>query len=61
MATGVLAMIVLVLAVALGLAVVMVDRVNFPQRQFRPRRIEVAEGDERDRTGAHIVEEHAEP
>ncbi|MFV0260128.1 MAG: hypothetical protein ACK5PP_16960 [Acidimicrobiales bacterium] len=59
--TGLLAMIVLALAIVLGLLIVLVDRLNFPQRQFRPRQIEVGDGDERDRTGAHIVEEHAGP
>lgn len=39
-----------------GLAVVL-DRVNFPQKPFRPRRIHTgARGASRDRTGAHIIE-----
>lgn len=40
-----------------SLAVVL-DRVNFPQKPFRPRRIHTGdEGATRDRTGAHIVDE----
>lgn len=43
-----------------GLAVVL-DRVNFPQKPFRPRRIQTGvSGADRDRTGAHIVDEDVE-
>lgn len=42
----------------LGILAVVIDRVNFPQKPFRPRRIETgAYGSRRDRTGAHIVDE----
>lgn len=44
-------------ALALAVIAVLVDRVNFPQRRFRPKRIRIAEeGAARDRTGAHIVD-----
>ena len=35
---------------------VIIDRLNFPQRAFKPRQVEVGEGHAttRDRTGAHI-------
>lgn len=40
-----------------GLAVVL-DRVNFPQKPFRPRRIHTgSEGATRDRTGAHVIDD----
>jgi len=46
-------------AVLLGALAVVIDRVNFPQKPFRPKRIETGErGAARDRTGAHIVEDH---
>ena len=44
-------------ALLLGALAVVIDRVNFPQKPFRPRRIEPGDrGASRDRTGAHIVE-----
>ncbi|MGI9613730.1 MAG: hypothetical protein ACR2QO_12520 [Acidimicrobiales bacterium] len=44
-------------ALLLGALAVVIDRVNFPQKPFRPKRIEQGErGAARDRTGAHIVE-----
>ena len=43
-----------------GLAVVL-DRVNFPQKPFRPKRIRTdSRGATRDRTGAHIINETPE-
>lgn len=45
-------------ALMLGALAVVIDRVNFPQKPFRPKRIETsAEGAARDRTGAHILDE----
>lgn len=49
----------LLAAAALILAVigVLVDRLNFPQRRFRPKQIKPSEkGLTRDRTGAHILD-----
>jgi hypothetical protein len=44
-------------ALLLGALAVVIDRVNFPQKPFRPKRIEPGEaGAARDRTGAHIVD-----
>lgn len=44
-------------ALVLGLIAVVLDRINFPQRPFRPKRIQTeAGGPARDRTGAHIVD-----
>jgi hypothetical protein len=44
-------------ALLLGLLAVVIDRVNFPQKPFRAKRIEPgARGAARDRTGAHVVE-----
>jgi hypothetical protein len=44
-------------ALLLGALAVVIDRVNFPQKPFRPKRIEPGDGGaSRDRTGAHIVE-----
>lgn len=44
-------------ALLLALIAVVLDRVNFPQRRFRPKRIQISEhGAARDRTGAHIVD-----
>lgn len=52
---GLVTWLVLGSLVLAALAVVL-DRVNFPQRPFRPKRIEVGpDGVSRDRTGAHIV------
>ncbi|MDH3678546.1 MAG: hypothetical protein OEV40_01225 [Acidimicrobiia bacterium] len=45
-------------ALLLGALAVVIDRVNFPQKPFRPKRIETSgEGAARDRTGAHILDE----
>ncbi len=45
-------------ALVLGLIAVVLDRVNFPQKPFRPKRIKTGDssGPTRDRTGAHIVD-----
>ena len=44
-------------ALILALIAVLVDRLNFPQTRFRPKRIKPAQrGPSRDRTGAHIVD-----
>jgi hypothetical protein len=45
-------------ALALSVLAVVLDRVNFPQRPFRPKGIDTSGGPvARDRTGAHIVDE----
>lgn len=45
-------------ALLLGALGVVIDRVNFPQKPFKPKRIETSDlGQARDRTGAHIVDE----
>ena len=42
----------------LCLAAILIDRFNFPQRRFRPKRIALNDnGPRRDRTGAHIIDE----
>lgn len=47
----------IVIALLLGALAVVIDRVNFPQKPFRPKRIETGEhGAARDRTGAHILD-----
>lgn len=44
-------------ALFLSLIAVLIDRINFPQRRFRPKQIRTGKrGAIRDRTGAHIVE-----
>ncbi len=44
-------------ALVLGLIAVVVDRLNFPQRKFVAKQVEVDLGDRtRDRTGAHILD-----
>lgn len=44
-------------ALILGLLAVVLDRVNFPQKPFRAKRIRTeARGASRDRTGAHIID-----
>ena len=52
-------------AVILGVIAVLLDRLNFPQKPFRPKRIETDRrgGPTRDRTGAHIVDvyDNSEP
>lgn len=45
-------------ALILGAVAVVLDRVNFPQKPFRPKRIQTPrQGSSRDRTGAHIIDE----
>ena len=45
----------------LALIAVIIDRLNFPQRKFTPKRVwTYGRGPFRDRTGAHIVEEYEE-
>ena len=44
-------------ALVLSVLAVVLDRVNFPQRPFRPKGLEAGSRVARDRTGAHIVEE----
>jgi len=47
-----------VAALLLGALAVVLDRVNFPQKPFRPKRIRpAASGPGRDRTGAHILDD----
>lgn len=45
-------------AIALGLIAVLIDRVNFPQKRFRPKAVAVDHKGRaaRDRTGAHIID-----
>ncbi len=41
----------------LGTLAVVLDRMNFPQKPFRPKRVETPDrGASRDRTGAHIMD-----
>ncbi len=55
--TGLIVLLLLGALVLAGLAVVL-DRVNFPQKPFRPQRIRTGpHGATRDRTGAHILDE----
>ena len=45
-------------ALLLGTLAVVLDRMNFPQKPFRPKRIQTPDhGASRDRTGAHIVDD----
>ncbi len=45
-------------ALMLGALAVVLDRVNFPQKPFKPKRIQTGErGAARDRTGAHVINE----
>lgn len=46
-------------SLVLAALAVLIDRLNFPQRPFRPRTVEPVNGrpPRRDRTGAHIVDE----
>ncbi len=48
--------------VVLSAIAVIIDRVNFPQRRFRPRsiRIDPRSRRTRDRTGAHVVNSHSQ-
>ena len=44
-------------AIVLGLIAVLIDRLNFPQKRFRPKAVAVDhKGRARDRTGAHIID-----
>ncbi|MDA3040929.1 MAG: hypothetical protein O3C27_15650 [Actinomycetota bacterium] len=44
-------------ALLLGLIAVLIDRLNFPQRRFVPKRTALVKGTRhRDRTGAHITD-----
>lgn len=45
-------------AIVLGLIAVLIDRVNFPQKRFRPKAVDVDHRGRaaRDRTGAHILD-----
>jgi hypothetical protein len=45
-------------AIALGLIAVLIDRLNFPQKRFRPKAVAVDHKGRaaRDRTGAHIID-----
>lgn len=46
-----------VAALILAVIAVLIDRLNFPQSRFRPKRIKPARrGPARDRTGAHILD-----
>lgn len=50
-------------ALVLSVLAVLVDRLNFPQRPFKPRAVPLSDGKEppRDRTGAHMVDDAADP
>lgn len=50
-------------ALVLSALAVLVDRLNFPQRPFKPRPVPLRDGKEppRDRTGAHMVDDAADP
>ena len=45
-------------AMILGLIAVLIDRINFPQRRFRPKVVAIDRKSpaSRDRTGAHIID-----
>ena len=45
-------------ALILGLIAVLLDRINFPQKRFRPKGVAIGPklGNARDRTGAHIID-----
>lgn len=47
-------------ALILAAAAVAIDRLNFPQRPFRPEQLPDGKVVRRDRTGAHIVEEDSD-
>ena len=48
-------------ALTLSVLAVVLDRINFPQRPFKPRQVDLSQGSvTRDRTGAHIVNDDAE-
>lgn len=49
-------------AIVLGLAAVVIDRINFPQTPFRAKRVITGSvGPDRDRTGAHITDVYVSP
>jgi len=45
-------------AIVLGLIAVLIDRINFPQKRFRPKAVAVDHRGKaaRDRTGSHILD-----
>ncbi len=47
-------------AIVLGLIGVLIDRINFPQKRFRPKAVTIdpkaKAGASRDRAGAHIID-----
>lgn len=45
-------------SVVVALIGVVIDRINFPQRRFRPKAVDIGHkgGPSRDRTGAHIID-----
>jgi hypothetical protein len=45
-------------SIILGLIAVLIDRLNFPQKRFRPKAVAVDHQGRaaRDRTGAHIID-----
>ncbi len=50
-------MLLFVGAVLVGLIAVVIDRLNFPQKRFRPKTVRPTDrGPQRDRTGAHITQ-----
>ncbi len=50
-------------ALVLSALAVLVDRLNFPQRPFKPRTLPPGDGKDppRDRTGAHLIDDAADP
>ncbi len=46
-------------AIIVGLIAVLIDRLNFPQKRFRPKAVAVDHKGRaaRDRTGAHIIDD----
>jgi len=49
-------------SIILGMIAVLIDRLNFPQKRFRPKAVAVDHQGRaaRDRTGAHIIDVEAE-
>jgi hypothetical protein len=45
-------------SLVLGLAAVLLDRINFPQKRFRPKKVVISDAapSARDRTGAHVID-----
>lgn len=55
--TGNMVFLLCAAALILALIAVLVDRLNFPQKRFRPKQIKPSQrGPTRDRTGAHILD-----